>query len=64
MRVLRHNPVFTKRQNKPASFEKALKRCLKDLCTKGLIEMNDETITLGLGKDVEIDEEWLASFGQ
>ncbi len=41
-----------------------LKRCLEDLCAKGLIEMDDETITLGLGIDVEIDEEWLASFGE
>ena len=62
--VLRQNPGFTKRQNKPGSFEKALKRCLEDLCAKGLIEMDDETITLGLGIDVEIDEEWLASFGE
>jgi hypothetical protein len=56
-RVLRQNPDFTKGQNKPGSFEKALKRCLEDLRAKALIEMNDETITLGLGVDVELDEE-------
>ena len=62
--ILRQNPDFTKGQNKPGSFEKAVKRCLEDLCAKGLIEMNDETITLGLGVDVELDEEWLATFGE
>ena len=29
-----------------------------------LLEMDDETMTLGLGIVVEIDEEWLASFGE
>ena len=28
------------------------------------LKMYDQTITLGLGIDVEIDEEWLASFGE
>ena len=28
------------------------------------LEIDDQTITLGLGIDVEIDEEWLASFGE
>ena len=27
------------------------------------LEMDDRIITLGMGIDVEIDEEWLASFG-
>ena len=48
----------------PIFFRVFLALC-KNLITDKLafLEMGDKTITLGLGIDVGIDEEWLASFG-